>query len=72
MDSKGTIAGIFTALVGLAMVAVIVSGNSNTSGVLGATGSSFAQALRCAMSPIIGGGNCGTSTSSTINFGVQV
>lgn len=68
MNDKGTIAGVLSAIVGLAVIAVIVSKNSDTPNVFGSIGSSFGSSLRCAMSPIIGGGNCGTRVSSTITF----
>lgn len=53
-------------IVGVAAIAIFVSKKANTSNVLSQGGSSFAQALLCAANP--GGGNCGTSTSSTITF----
>jgi hypothetical protein len=46
---------IFTALVGVAIVAVLVSKNANTSGVISAGASGFAQDLAAAVSPITGG-----------------
>ncbi len=59
---------ILLAIVGVATVGVVLSRNSDTGNVLTAGGNSFAGALRCALSPIIGGGNCGTSVSSIITF----
>lgn len=46
---------IFTALVGVAIVAVLVSRNANTAQVIGAGASGFAQDLAAAVSPITGG-----------------
>lgn len=57
------------AIIGVAFVAVFVSKNSATTSVLSATGNSFAQSIRCALGPIIGGGNCGGTATSTISFG---
>lgn len=45
---------IALAIVGVAILAVIVSGNSNTSGVIGAFGGSFSRALASALSPVTG------------------
>jgi hypothetical protein len=47
---------VLTAIVGLAIIAVLVSKNANTSGVIQAGGSSFAQALTAAVSPVSGSG----------------
>lgn len=48
---------IAVAIVGLATLAVLVSRNANTSGVITAGGNSFSKALGVAISPITGGGN---------------
>lgn len=58
---------IVTAIIGVAIIALLVSKQANTSGVLGAAGKSFSQILACALSPITGQG-CGSSVSSTISF----
>lgn len=47
---------IAVAVVGLATLAVLVSRNANTAGVIKAGGSSFAEVLRAAVSPVSGGG----------------
>jgi len=47
---------IATAIIGVAILAVIVSRNSNTAGVLKAAGGAFSQSLATAVSPITGGG----------------
>lgn len=52
-----TISGIVTiatAIVGVAILAVLVSKNANTSGVIKAAGDSFSGALGAAVSPITG------------------
>lgn len=50
---------ILTAIVGVAILAVIVSKNSNTSGVISAGGSAFAQDIGAAVSPVTGGSGLG-------------
>lgn len=59
---------VITAIIGVAIVAVLVSKTGNTSGVLSAGGSSLRQALCVAMSPITGGGNCGGYATSKLSF----
>jgi hypothetical protein len=48
---------IASAIVGVAILAVLVSRNSNTSGVISSAASGFAQDLSAAVSPVTGGGN---------------
>lgn len=48
---------IGVAIVGVATLAVLVSRNANTAGVLKAGGSAFSEALRAAVSPVSGGGS---------------
>ncbi len=45
---------IFTAIVGVAIVAVLVSQKSNTTGVIQNIGSAFSNALGVAVSPVTG------------------
>ena len=45
------------AIVGVAIIAVLVSKNSNTSGVLGAYGNAFSQLLGTAEAPVTGNNN---------------
>lgn len=59
---------ITLAIVGVAIIALLVSKQSNTTSLFGAIGGGFSDSLRCALSPILGGGNCGTTTSSAIKF----
>ena len=49
-----SLTSIALAIVGLALVAVILSKNANTSGVLGAAGSALSQGIGAAVSPITG------------------
>lgn len=48
---------IAVAIVGVATLAVLVSRNSNTAGVISAAGNAFSNALGVAVSPITGGGS---------------
>jgi hypothetical protein len=47
---------VLTAIVGVAIIAVLVSKNANTAGVIQAGGSAFGGALGVALSPVTGGG----------------
>lgn len=52
---KETIEGLMTvalAIVGVAMVAVLVSKNANTSGVLAASGGALATGITAAIAPV--------------------
>lgn len=53
---------VATAIVGLAIIAVLVSNNANTSNVIASGGSAFSNALAAAVSPVTGG------SSSLTNF----
>lgn len=53
MQEIGVIA---SAIIGLAIVATLVSKQANTSGVVASAGDAFASALRAATSPLNGGG----------------
>jgi len=59
------ITGIAIAVIGVAIIAILVSRQSDTSNVLGAGGQTFADMLACAVSPITGKG-CKTSGRSLI------
>jgi len=50
------ITAILTAIVGVAIVAVIVSRNSNTASVIGSAAQGFSEAIGVAVSPITGSG----------------
>ncbi len=45
---------ILTAIIGVAILAVLVSRNSNTSGVLSSAGDAFSNVLGVAVSPVTG------------------
>lgn len=51
---------VLTALVGVAIIAVIVSKQANTAGVIQAGASGFAQDLQAAVSPVTGGSGFGS------------
>ena len=50
---------ILTAIVGVSIIAVIVSRRSNTAGVITSAGSAFANILKVAVSPITGSTGAG-------------
>lgn len=62
---------IVIGFIGLAIVAVFVSSKSSTPGLLTTSGTSLANVIKCALSPVIGG-TCGglvPNVTSTVNFG---
>ncbi len=58
---------ILVAVIGVAMLATLVSKNANTAGVLKAGGSAFSDILKAATGPVTGGG--GLSLPSLPSFG---
>lgn len=50
---------VLMAIVGVAIIAVLVSKNANTTGVLQAGGNAFSGALSTALSPVTGGNGFG-------------
>lgn len=69
---------ILTAIIGVAIIAVLVSKNSNTSGVLSAGGSAFSNIIKTAISPVTGGGSSissglfgGTNSAGLANIFTQ-
>lgn len=66
------VVAILTAIIGVAIVAVLVSKQSNTASVIGAGGSAFSNILKTAVSPISGGGLgsglFGSSGGNTLSF----
>lgn len=67
-----SLVSIATAIVGVAILAVLVSKNSATSQVIGSAGDAFSKSLGVAVSPITGGKfNFSTGTTgSNNNFSV--
>jgi hypothetical protein len=52
---------VATAIIGLAIVATLVSRNANTEGVIGVSGSAFSNALAAAEAPVTGTSSMGQS-----------
>ena len=50
-----SVVAIATAIIGIAIIAVIVSRQANTAGVIQAGGSAFANDIAAAVSPVTGG-----------------
>lgn len=63
-----SLVSIATAIVGVAIIAVLVSKNANTAGVIGAATQGFGYDLGVAISPITGGagGFSGNSFNSNV------
>lgn len=59
---------IATAIVGIAILAVLVSQRSNTANVIGAAGNAFSRSIGAAVSPVTGGG--GFSPMPNTMFGM--
>jgi hypothetical protein len=60
------IVSVLLAIIGVAIIALIVSSKANTSSVIGAGGSAFTGSLACALSPVTGGTCGGGSASLTV------
>lgn len=58
-DVTSSAVTVILAIIGVALVAVLVSKNANTSGVLGATSSGLAGLIGAATAPLSGGGFTG-------------
>lgn len=71
-DAFEAIMAIAAAVVGLAVVAVLVSKQSNTAGVIQGASSGFASIIGAAVAPVGSGGSPfgGSSTSSNLFGGV--
>lgn len=76
-DSLPSLVAVAMAIVGIALLSVIVSNKSDSQNVITKLGSNFARAIRCAAGPVLGGGSdCaypanGVATS-TITYGNPV
>ena len=62
---------VLTAIIGVAIIAVLVSKNANTSGVISAGGSAFSSALGTALSPVTGYGSFGGGSAALPTLGLQ-
>ena len=68
-DAITSVVTILTAIIGVAIIAVLV-GSPNTSSVIGAAGSSFSQILGVAVSPATGGVGANFGALNTANLGL--
>jgi uncharacterized membrane protein YbjE (DUF340 family) len=59
---------VLTAIIGVAIIAVLVSKNANTAGVLSAGGGAFSGALGTALSPVTGMGGFGSYTGGGAGY----
>lgn len=59
---------VLMAIVGVAIIAVLVSKNANTTGVIQAGSQGFSGALGTALSPVTGGGGFGSFTGGGAGF----
>lgn len=57
----GGVVTVLTAIIGVAIIAVLVSNRANTSQVIQSAGGAFSSALGTAEAPVIGSGMMGTS-----------
>jgi hypothetical protein len=62
------LSAIGLAIIAVATLAVVVSKNSNTTGVIQATGNAFQGSLATAISPVTGGSNSGSLYAAQTNF----
>jgi hypothetical protein len=53
---------VLTAIIGVALIATLVSKNANTATVVQAGGAAFSQSLGTALSPVTGGSGFGSFT----------
>jgi|GEM_PF-4558166 len=67
-----SLTAIATAIVGVAIIAVLVSKNANTSDVISAAGNAFGQDLGVAVSPITGGGVASVGSFNNFNPNIQL
>lgn len=62
---------VLMAIVGVAIIAVLVSKNANTTGVIQAGAGGFSQSLATALSPVTGsGGGFGSFTGGGASYGM--
>jgi hypothetical protein len=62
---------VMTAIIGVAIIAVLVSKNANTVGVIGAGSQGFSSMLGTALSPVTGGGGFGSFTGGGGGLGLS-
>lgn len=66
-DAVGSIVTIATAIVGVALLAVLVSKNAQTPQVVSAFGNAFSGALRAATAPVTGGSGLSSLGGTSIS-----
>lgn len=71
MDVESAISTTVASIIGLAIVAVLVSNRANTAKVIGASGSSLASVIGAAVSPVTSSGSSyfPPTLTSISNFG---
>lgn len=62
------VVSIAVAIVGIAIIAVLVSKNANTSGVISSATQGFGADISAAVSPVTGGGGLGSFTGGGGGF----
>jgi len=62
---------VLIAIVGVAIIATLVSKNANTAGVISAGAGGFSQALGTALTPVVGGGGFGSFTGGGAPLGTS-
>lgn len=65
------VVSIAVAVVGVALLAVLVSRNANTSGVITASGNAFSNALKAATGPVTGGFGGGVYSGDYAGLGLN-
>lgn len=65
------VVSIAVAIVGVALLAVLVSRNAQTPQVISASGTAFSNALRAATGPVTGGFGGGVNTSDYAGAGLN-
>lgn len=63
-----SVTSIAVAIVGIAIIAVLVSRQANTSGVIGSAGSALAQDIGAAVSPVTGSSPFTSATGALGSF----
>lgn len=70
MDERiiGGVVTVATAIIGVAIIAVLVGSNAKTSSVITSAGSAFSSALGAAEAPVTGGNSFGGSLTGLPNL----
>ena len=66
-----SVTAVLTAIIGVAIIATLVSKNANTSQVIQSGGQAFSQSLGTALSPVTGGGGFGSFTGGGGGLTIQ-